>query len=147
MNVTPFDKYFQDVANGYRMATCGDDAYLLQPGEKTLLCSRYIGPGTVLPGKKPGDYKSEKHRPINKPDRIAEAHDYDYAKAFKLKGRKREMAIRKADEVMLKSLDKIPFFERDIYWWASKAGIQIKNKVEDVLPFFAKIFIGDWFGA
>lgn len=90
-----------------------------------VLGLNYCGPGTKLEGQKA----------TNQTDKICKSHDYDYNRINQMasKGFSKERiakAIRKADNAMLKRLDR-DVKNKDMGYHISKGGIWLKTKLED----------------
>lgn len=132
---------FKNLANLYRRNFCQGKSRPLEYGEVHLPpCSNYCGPGTRIDLEKVRNYP-----PFNEIDNICRTHDLGYLAASKLTSQDaKEKAIRQADEVMLRDLEK--FKDKEGYTLA-KLAISAKNKAEDLIPFVLRYIAPSHFGS
>ena len=128
---------FQKFANIYRRKYCHNKSRDLESGELHPLCANYCGPGTRID-------KYRNYPPYNEVDDVCRTHDLAYEDAGKYPQAIKEKKIRKADEDMMKSLEKFKSLEP--YYSIAKYAILTKMKFEDWLPMVAKLLFIEHYG-
>lgn len=149
-----FNRGFQKVSNsvrskaikqepnrGIRMLEKGEHHIsMYDPVNKRYAATNYAGPGTRI--------DLHPNAPATSfTDAVAKVHDFEYLEAGKEPNpNKRAELIRAADRKMKEALRSMPYANHEIEKYLSLAGIEAKNKVEDVVPFSDKLINEKYYG-
>lgn len=128
---------FKRIANFIR--TDSPNVRRLQLGEFHFGNHNFTGPGTKI-----AQPAVKAFTPFNNIDACSRTHDLAFSRAFKLKGKKRLAAIRKADK---KAVQCYSMYPREHGFNAAMTGINSKMGIEDISPAFAKLLLGDLIGS
>lgn len=149
-----FERGFKNVSNSIRtkaikenpergirkLETGEHHISLYDPANKRYVATNWAGPGTRIDLHPDAPATSFT-------DAVAKVHDQEYLEAGKEPNlNKRAELIRAADRKMKEALRNMPYANHEIEKYLSLAGIETKNKVEDVMPFSDKLISNKYFG-